>query len=164
MQTCSEGSVFAFSSLGCNSKWMDLLPTLCCFSWTMRPSTYFHACLLSFLHACQLNCLLAYFPACIHLRTHLPLPTHSLSSMSCQFLVAFNMSAEFPLKHDLGRKVIQKQNDPIILEHFMQMPIQNLPKLIVDRESGGMFHMEQALSKISAPRFNPTSWTHFCQH
>ena len=46
-------------------------------------------------------------------------------------------AAEFPLKHDLGRKVIHKQNDPIILERFMQMPIQNFPKLIVDRESGG---------------------------
>lgn len=73
MQTCSEGSVFAFSSLGSNSKWMDLLPTLCCFSWNMRHSTYFLACLLPFLHACQLNCLLAYFPVCIQLHTHLPL-------------------------------------------------------------------------------------------
>lgn len=67
------------------------------------------------------------------------------------------MSAEFPLKHDLGRKVLQQQSDPIILEHFMQMHIPDLPKLIVDGESGGMFHMEQALSKPSAPRFLPTS-------
>ena len=47
----------------------------------------------------------------------------------------FNRSGEFPLKHDSGRKVIQNQNDPIILEHFMNMPIPDLPLLIVDRES-----------------------------
>lgn len=32
----------------------------------MRPSPYFLACLLSFLHACQLHCLLAYLLPCMH--------------------------------------------------------------------------------------------------